>query len=63
MDEVDLASQAEQTRMAQLLEGRTRLSLPLTGLCHNCSEPVDTHFCDADCRDDYEKRQQPHLRR
>ncbi|HDR2590893.1 hypothetical protein ACEV60_27295 [Enterobacter ludwigii] len=64
MDEGDLASQAEQTRLAQLLNGRTRAALPVTGLCHNCSEPLDNvHFCDADCRDDYEKRLQSHLRR
>ncbi|MFZ5001157.1 hypothetical protein ACOY5P_17445 [Enterobacter asburiae] len=64
MDEVDLASLAEQSRLAHLLKGRTRASLPFTGLCHNCSEPLDNvHFCDADCRDDYEKRLQSHLRR
>ncbi len=64
MDEGDLASQAEQSRMAQLLNGRTRASLPVTGRCHNCNESLDNaHFCDADCRDDYEKRLQPHLHR
>ncbi|MGC6031682.1 hypothetical protein [Enterobacter kobei] len=64
MDDVDMASQAELARMAQLLRSRTRASLPFIGLCHNCCEPLeDAHFCDADCRDDYEKRQQPHLRR
>ncbi|HHR4158424.1 TPA: hypothetical protein ACS507_005024 [Salmonella enterica] len=64
MDEVDQASLAEQVRLAQLLHSRTRASLPLTGLCHNCCAPLkDVHFCDADCRDDYEKRLQPHLHR
>ena len=64
MDEVDLASQAEQMRLEHLLRSRTRTSLPMTGLCHNCSDLLkDVHFCDADCRDDYDKRQQFHLRR
>ncbi|MFZ4171374.1 hypothetical protein ACEV60_22390 [Enterobacter ludwigii] len=64
MDEVDLASQAEQMRLEHLLRSRTRGSLPMTGLCHNCSAPLkDVHFCDADCRDDYDKRLQFHLRR
>lgn len=39
MDEVDQASLAEQMRLAQLLHSRTRASLPLTGLCHNCCAP------------------------
>ncbi len=64
MDDADLASLAEQTRLAQLLRSRMRESLPFTGLCHNCCDPMDeAHFCDADCRDDYEKRRQSHLRR
>lgn len=30
--------------------------LPQTGRCHNCGEPVTELFCDADCRDDWERR-------
>lgn len=64
MDEVDQACLAEKMRLSQLLHSRTRASLPLTGLCHNCWAPLKgVHFCDADCRDDYEKRLQPHLHR
>ena len=61
MDEVGQASQAEQMRLEQLLRSRMRAPLPMTGLCHNCSAPLkDVHFCDEDCRDDYEKRRQAH---
>lgn len=26
------------------------------GKCYNCDEPIQETFCDADCRDDFEKR-------
>lgn len=30
---------------------------PATGFCFNCGDPVllNQHFCDSDCRDDWEK--------
>ena len=31
-------------------------TLPKTGYCHNCNEPVEHNFCDSDCRIDWEKR-------
>lgn len=35
-----------------------------TGVCLNCEEPLQAgRFCDADCRLDYERRVQAHLRR
>jgi len=32
-------------------------SLPFTGFCHYCKSPIphQQHFCDADCRHDYER--------
>ena len=30
---------------------------PFIGICRNCDEPVsEGAFCDADCRDDYQRR-------
>ena len=30
---------------------------PFTGICRNCDHPVsEGAFCDADCRDDYQRR-------
>ncbi|MCU8015882.1 hypothetical protein L5M36_03085 [Shewanella sp. SM72] len=30
----------------------------VTGVCHWCEDPVDgVVFCDADCRDDFEREQ------
>jgi len=28
-----------------------------TGYCYNCGDHTHSLFCDADCRDDFEKRQ------
>ncbi|HHL0960445.1 TPA: hypothetical protein ACQVH3_005253 [Serratia marcescens] len=57
VDEVDLAQELERERMNRLLANRTRESLSFIGMCHNCLEPLaEAHFCDVDCRDDYEKR-------
>lgn len=56
-DEVDIAHEIEIDQMNRLLANRTREKLPFIGLCHNCLEPLpEAHFCDADCRDDYERR-------
>ncbi|SHI02375.1 hypothetical protein SAMN05428958_1134 [Pantoea sesami] len=64
MDIVDEAQLSEQERISSLISSRFMEGLALTGLCHNCIDPVTQgHFCDADCRDDYEKRQQYHIRR
>lgn len=57
VDEIDIAQDMECLRLSLLLENRVREELPLIGMCHNCFEPLSaTLFCDADCRDDYEKR-------
>ncbi|MBH3035807.1 hypothetical protein GW643_17260 [Serratia marcescens] len=57
VDEVDIAQEIENERISRLLANRTRDSLAFIGMCHNCLEPLaEAHFCDADCRDDYEKR-------
>ncbi|HFW4211706.1 TPA: DUF2116 family Zn-ribbon domain-containing protein [Salmonella enterica subsp. enterica serovar Reading] len=37
---------------------RIRHPLPETGHCYNCGESISAGlFCDADCRDDYGKRE------
>lgn len=57
MDIVDLAQEEEMARMTRLLNGRLRPVLAFTGECHNCAERLDEgYFCDADCRDDHERR-------
>lgn len=57
MDIVDLAQEAEMARMNSLLNSRLRPVLAFIGKCHNCAEHLDEGcFCDADCRNDYERR-------
>lgn len=55
-DEVDAANeQAEMTLTSARL--RRNPALPAIGRCYNCEESLPAGvFCDADCRDDYEKR-------
>lgn len=57
MDIVDMAQEEELVRMTRLLRGRLRPALAFTGKCHNCADPLsEGSFCDADCRDDHERR-------
>lgn len=52
----DAASEIEAFNLELALRTR-KPELPITGTCYNCDEPIpDARFCDADCRDDYEKR-------
>lgn len=57
MDIVNMVQEAELVRMTRLLRGRLRPVMAFTGTCHNCSEPLQEGcFCDADCRNDHERR-------
>lgn len=57
-DEADIAGDIERGRLDVLLLNRTYRPLPETGRCYNCDDVVPCGlFCDADCRDDYEKRE------
>lgn len=58
----DLCDQADQTSEFLLTVAmnnhhhKPRGPQP-TGACHNCKDDVDAGcFCDADCREDWEKR-------
>lgn len=55
MDAVDNAQKLEQQNIELALQKRNK-ELPFIGACHYCSEPIsDGHFCDSDCRDDYQQ--------
>lgn len=58
-DEIDMANdQAEGLRSIALALVRDRAALTPKGTCHNCDSGVERGviFCDAYCRDDYDKR-------
>lgn len=64
MDEIDRsAAQAEVTLAAYIENVRRRAGTDPrpTGFCFNCGESVRGRvFCDSECREDYEKRQNIH---
>lgn len=60
-DPVDRASVEEQRSLEVAIHAarnQTVRTLPAVGSCYNCDESLEPghRFCDADCRDDYEKR-------
>lgn len=57
MDDVDRAQERETLDRALAIAAARMPTLPATGDCHNCaaSIPSGALFCDADCRDDYER--------
>lgn len=55
-DDVDRLQEREQPFIDALALMR-RPTLQPRNLCHNCDEPLAVGlFCDADCREDHEKR-------
>jgi len=56
-DEADLANEQAE-RHLEAARSKRRPVLFITGSCYNCGEPIGAReFCDADCRDDYERRE------
>lgn len=58
MDDIDRAQENEQRdRALALANARRAPALPATGACHWCdaSVPEGAHFCDCDCRIDWER--------
>jgi hypothetical protein len=60
VDESDMATEREMldTELAIKRVRMANSALPLTGFCYNCDEPLPSglRFCNADCRDDWEIR-------
>lgn len=58
-DQVDQAQKFERMRLdIALREQAAKPSMLFNGECYNCEEPIEWGcFCDADCRDDYELRE------
>ena len=58
-DIIDQAQDLIEKEAASRLAARRFTFLAPTGECYNCGEVVahDRLFCDADCRDDYDRRQ------
>lgn len=54
-DEADIANEQMEVVLAAALTHRKPVMRP-TGSCYNCGYPVPGVYCDADCREDHEKR-------
>lgn len=56
-DEIDVAQERMEIETRRAIDAAKSISRMMeTGLCYNCNEPTAKHFCDADCRTDWEKR-------
>nr|DAV09139.1 MAG TPA: DNA-directed RNA polymerase subunit alpha [Caudoviricetes sp.] len=55
-DLFDQEAALEQLTIDAALSHR-KATMPYIGKCHWCEEPVqaNAHFCDSDCRDDFEQ--------
>ena len=58
-DIIDQANDAVDVFFSASLSQRASEGPPYSGVCHNCEKKVDfpLRWCDPDCRDDWEKRQ------
>ncbi len=54
MDDCDKASEQEEMHLNAALAARQPV-MTITGFCHNCFAEISGHFCDADCRMDWER--------
>lgn len=57
MDEADIAAERLEREMDALLRRRAKSGPCPTGACLWCGEPLrhPLRWCDADCRDDWER--------
>ena len=58
-DIIDQANDLIEREMKMRLAQRRTSVLPPIGECYNCGEHLDgdRRWCDADCRDDHDKRE------
>lgn len=55
-DIIDQANELRDLLTSAAVSSRPR-PLPFIGRCYNCEEKIGKgHFCDAGCKEDYEKR-------
>lgn len=56
-DIADRAGEIEELNTGIAIKQR-KSELKFIGVCYNCSDSIKSGvFCDADCRDDFEKRE------
>lgn len=65
MDEIDHLNARDERLMEALVAVRKPEGPKPTGRCLCCDDPLplERRWCDADCRDDYEKQERTNLHR
>jgi hypothetical protein len=62
-DIIDQAQELSETRLAESLSKRKTLTIPFSGSCLSCGEPVEERrYCDASCREDHEEKMRRNMR-
>lgn len=57
-DDADVSQARMEAEQAHLMATRQWRMLPITGTCYSCGEEVTgARWCDAFCRDDWERLQ------
>jgi hypothetical protein len=57
-DDVDIAQEQEEYARQEAMFQFQKHAFLKPGFCHNCAAPTPEQFCDRDCRQDYEHREQ-----
>jgi hypothetical protein len=64
IDDANDRAQLELERAIAAARGSNGIEYAQTGACLNCETPVEgAAFCDAECREDYERRRRAQGRR
>jgi predicted amidophosphoribosyltransferase len=64
MDEADLAQEQEEMARVEALYQVKRFHSLMDGVCNFCEAPLpdSKHFCDSDCREDFERENKAAIR-
>lgn len=63
MSELNVDAAAKTTEfLTEIALKNRKPELPHKGVCYNCNEPTTGCYCDEDCREDHQKRQNLRLR-
>ena len=67
-DDIDIANERAALRLKKQLEVRKPTGPAATGYCLNCDSPMESdiserRWCDQECRDDWQKREDRRLQK
>lgn len=64
-DDADITQERQERELDLFLRERRAPLIQATGVCLNCNTPLkgERRWCDADCRDDWERQQKRKVER